>query len=200
MIKLIVGLGNPGTEYEQTRHNAGFWFIDKLVSEHNIIIKADKKFFGFTGKFKALNNQEVHVLMPQKFMNLSGQSVQAFCQFYKLTPEEILVAHDELDLPVGAIRLKQNGGAGGHNGLKDIVDKLSSPNFNRLRIGIGHPKQHKHPSSNTNIHHEVHDYVLNKPNTSDKTKILEAVDLAFAQLDLIIAGQIQQAMKNLHSL
>ncbi len=186
-IKLIVGLGNPGHEYEQTRHNAGFWFIEKLISAYNIPVNFDKKFAAICGQSNGF-----HILMPQKFMNLSGQSVQPYCQFYKITPEEILVVHDELDLPTGVVRLKKAGGPGGHNGLKDIINKLSSPNFYRLRIGIGHPRE-------VHSQHPVHDYVLSKPNNSDKSKIMDSIDAAFLEIPNILTGDIQNVMKKLHT-
>lgn len=191
-IKLIVGLGNPGPQYDQTRHNAGFWFVDKLIASNKIDLKFEKKFFGLAGRFKIVSStpeQEIHVLLPQNFMNLSGQAVLAYCVFYKILPDQILVAHDELDHPAGIVRLKHGGGHGGHNGLRDIISKLGSPNFNRLRIGIGRPETTQ----------EVHNYVLAKPSNSDKQKILDAIDMAYCQLPLIVAGDLQKAMNNLHS-
>lgn len=191
-IKLIVGLGNPGAEYEETRHNAGFWFIEKLSDLYSFALKTDKKSKSIIGKFTSRTNQEVHVLMPQNYMNNSGASVQVFCQFFKIKPQEILVAHDELDHPAGIVRLKQAGGTGGHNGLRDIQNKLGTNSFNRLRIGIGHPR-------NTNSPQAVHNYVLAKPNLDDKNKIMESIELANAHLDIILDGNFQTAMKNLHS-
>lgn len=190
-IKLIVGLGNPGPQYDQTRHNAGFWFVDRLIASNKIDLKFEKKFFGLAGRFKIGSSpeQEIHVLLPQNFMNLSGQAVLAYCVFYKILPDQILVAHDELDHPTGIVRLKHGGGHGGHNGLRDIISKLGSPNFNRLRIGIGRPETLQ----------EVHNYVLAKPNNSDKQKILDAIDMAHCQLPLILAGDLQKAMNNLHN-
>lgn len=191
-IKLIVGLGNPGLEYEETRHNAGFWFVDKVSNHYSINLKFDKKFKSLAGKFKTKHNQDIFLLLPQSYMNLSGSCVQAFCQFHKITPAEILVAHDELDFLPGEIKLKQSGGAGGHNGIKDIINKLGTPNFYRLRIGIGHPRH-------TNSKQEVHAYVLARPNNHEKQKILDAIDTAYAQLDTLLSGDIQTAIKNLHS-
>jgi PTH1 family peptidyl-tRNA hydrolase len=191
-IKLIVGLGNPGSEYEQTRHNAGFWFINQINDLYTINLKFDKKFKSLVGKLTIKNNQEIFVLLPQSYMNLSGSCVQAFCQFHKITPAEILVAHDELDFPPGDIRLKQSGGAGGHNGIKDIINKLGTPNFNRLRIGIGHPRH-------TNSKQEVHTYVLAKPNVAEMHKIQDAIGIAIKELDTILTGAIQAATKNLHT-
>lgn len=192
-IKLIVGLGNPGTEYEQTRHNAGFWFIEKLNSQYNCNLKFDKKFKSIIGRFTTNKNQEAYVLMPQSYMNLSGQAVQEFCKFYKIKPEEILVAHDELDHPAGVVKIKQSGGAGGHNGLKDIINKFGgNGNFNRLRIGIGHPRH-------SNNKQEVHNYVLAQPNTSDKQAITDAIQESICQLDNILDGDLQSVMKILHT-
>lgn len=190
-IKLIVGLGNPGSEYEQTRHNAGFWFIEELDTKYNLNLKYDKKFKSIIGRFKTSDGHEAYTLMPQSFMNCSGQAVQAFCQFYKITPSEILIAHDELDFPPGCIKLKLSGGHGGHNGLRDIINKLGNANFSRLRIGIGHPR-------NTNNKQEVHNYVLAKPNISDHQEIISAINNAQIELDHILSGDLQKAMKNLH--
>ncbi len=192
-IKLIVGLGNPGKEYEQTRHNAGFWFIEAINSQYNCNLKFDKKFNSIIGRFTTNNNQEAYVLMPQSYMNLSGAAVQAFCQFYKINPEEILVAHDELDYPAGVIKIKQSGGAGGHNGIKDIISKFGgNGNFNRLRIGIGHPRH-------SNNKQEVHNYVLAGPNISDKNAIDKAIEATLCQLRLILDGDIQSVMQVLHT-
>lgn len=191
-IKLLVGLGNPGPEYADTRHNAGFWFIEEIANHYNLSLKLDKKFKSLTAKFTT-DNHEVHLLMPQTYMNLSGSAVQSFCQFYKITPAEILVAHDELDFPAGVVKIKQSGGAGGHNGLKDIINKLGTPAFNRLRIGIGHPR-------NINAAFDaVHSYVLSKPNLSEKQNILQALNLAYCELDHLLKGDLQKAIQNLHT-
>lgn len=193
-IKLIIGLGNPGSQYAETRHNAGFWFIEKIISQYNIPTKLDKKYSSITGKTKInINNEpeEIHILMPQNYMNCSGQAVQAYMQFYKIQPNEILVAHDELDHPPGVVKIKQSGGAGGHNGIKDIINKLGTQNFHRLRIGIGHPR-------NNNNKQEVHNYVLTKPKPAEHNQILDAIDLAYCQLDNILSGDMQTAMQNLH--
>ncbi|ELN4659202.1 aminoacyl-tRNA hydrolase, partial [Escherichia coli] len=136
-ISLIVGLGNPGKEYAQTRHNAGFWFVERIAEKYGITLKADPKFFGISGRGN-IEGQDIRLLLPTTFMNLSGKSVVPFCKFYRVAPEAMLIAHDELDMNPGIIRLKTGGGHGGHNGLRDIVPHLG-PNFHRLRIGIGHP-------------------------------------------------------------
>lgn len=138
-IKLIVGLANPGAEYAQTRHNAGAWYVDQLAARHNQRLKEESKFFGYTARIN-LCGQDVRLLVPTTFMNLSGKSVLAMANFYRVNPDEILVAHDELDLPPGVAKMKLAGSNGGHNGLKDIQNKFgNNPNFYRLRIGIGHP-------------------------------------------------------------
>lgn len=138
-IKLIVGLANPGAEYAQTRHNAGAWFVDALAERNGQSLKEESKFYGYTARLNLAGN-DVRLLVPTTFMNLSGKAVAALATFYRIQPDEILVAHDELDLPPGVAKLKLGGGNGGHNGLKDIQSKLgNNPNFYRLRIGIGHP-------------------------------------------------------------
>lgn len=190
-IKLIVGLGNPGSEYEQTRHNAGFWFIEDLANKYKANLKLDKKFNSIVGRITS-DGLDAYLLMPLTYMNLSGQAVQAFCKFYKITPSEILIAHDELDHPPGTVKIKQSGGSGGHNGLKDIIQKFGgNSNFNRLRIGIGHPR-------NSNNKQEVHNYVLAKPSVSDKNLIMTAIYNSYTQIDNLLIGDIQKAMQNLH--
>ena len=186
-IKLIVGLGNPSKEYEQTRHNAGFWFIDELAWQWKAVLKEDKKYFGEVVRVNAVNG-EVWLLKPLTFMNLSGKAVAALAQFYKIQPEEILVVHDELDIPCGRIRLKRGGGNGGHNGLKDIQAKLGSADFYRLRVGIGHPGDKTLVSA----------YVLNKPNVEDKQKVEEAIIKSLQGLPLIMEGKWEEAMRFLH--
>lgn len=191
-IRLIAGLGNPGSQYDKTRHNAGFWFVNKINDNHPLNLKFDKKFKSLVGKFKNKNNNDIFVLLPQSYMNLSGSCVQAFCQFHKITPAEILVAHDELDFLPGEIKVKLSGGAGGHNGIKDIINKLGTPHFNRLRIGIGHPRH-------TNSKQEVHTYVLAKPTNHEKQLILDAINTAYCELETLLSGDIQTAMKKLHT-
>ncbi len=187
-IKLIVGLGNPGKEYEATRHNAGFWWVDELARVHNANYKADSKFHGLIAK-AYVHAHEVHLLKPQTFMNVSGRAVGAVAQFYKIEPAQILVVHDELDLPPGSAKLKQGGGHGGHNGLKDIIAHLGSKEFWRLRIGVGHPGDKA----------EVVHFVLNTPRKEEQVLIDEAVQRAQDVAPLIIEGKLEAAMLKLHS-
>ena len=151
-IRLIVGLGNPGREYETTRHNAGYWWLDELARLQNLSFKSESKFHGLAARGQ-LHGHEMLLLKPQTFMNVSGRAVGALAQFYKIAPAEMLVVHDELDLPPGVARLKMGGGHGGHNGLKDIIAHLGSKDFWRLRLGIGHPGERA----------DVAGYVLNDP-------------------------------------
>lgn len=187
-IKLIVGLGNPGQEYEHTRHNAGFWLLDELAWQWKITFKSDKKFHGQTAR-ATLPTGDIWLLKPDTYMNKSGIAVSALAQFYKINPEEILVIHDELDIPCGHIRYKQGGGNGGHNGLKDIQAKLGSANFYRLRLGIDHP-------GDRNL---VVNYVLNKPSADDKELINQAIQQSCQVMPLILAGEKEQAVRLLHS-
>lgn len=187
-ISLIVGLGNPGREYEQTRHNAGFFFVDEVARRHGGSLKPEKKFFGEVGKV-SVGGQDIWLLKPDTFMNRSGQAVVALANFYKISPEAILVAHDELDLEPGVLRLKQGGGHGGHNGLRDIIAKTGSKEFWRLRLGIGHPG---HSS-------QVTGFVLGKPSSDERIELDRAIDRALDELPDIIAGEQQKAMNRLHS-
>ena len=187
-IKLIVGLGNPGKEYSNTRHNAGFWWVDELTRIHNVNFKADSKFHGLVARAN-LHGHEVHLLKPQTFMNISGRAVGAVAQFYKIEPAQILVVHDELDLPPGSAKLKLGGGHGGHNGLKDIIAHLGTKDFWRLRVGIGHPGERN----------EVSNYVLNAPRKEEQTLIDEAMQRAQEVAPLIIEGKLESAMLKLHS-
>lgn len=188
-IKLIVGLGNPGSEYETTRHNAGAWFITEIARAYNIILKADKKFFGISGQGR-INGQDIWLLFPTTYMNKSGQAVQALANFYKITAEEILVAHDELDLPSGTARLKNGGGHGGQNGLRDIISCLgNNKNFHRLRIGIGHPGDKS----------RVTGHVLGRPSANEKIQMDATIDEAGRVLPDAIAGDWGKAMNRLHS-
>ncbi len=187
-IKLIVGLGNPGREYEDTRHNAGFWWVDELARKHNASFKADGKFHGLVAR-ATLHGQDVHLLKPQTFMNVSGRAVGALAQFYKIAPAQILVAHDELDLPPGSAKLKLGGGHGGHNGLKDIIAHLGTKEFWRLRLGIGHPGERT----------EVVNFVLNAPRKEEQVLIEEAMQRARDVAPLIIEGKLEAAMLKLHS-
>lgn len=186
--KLIVGLGNPGKEYEATRHNAGFWWLDELARAHNAGFKADNKFHGLIAKAN-LHGHEVFLLKPQTFMNVSGRSVGAVAQFYKIEAAQILVVHDELDLPPGTARLKLGGGHGGHNGLKDIIAHMGTKDFWRLRIGVGHPGDRA----------EVVNYVLNAPRKEEQVLIDEALQRAQDVAAQIIEGKLEAAMLKLHS-
>ncbi|MDF2181320.1 aminoacyl-tRNA hydrolase [Neptuniibacter sp. CAU 1671] len=188
-IELIVGLGNPGARYAQTRHNAGAEFVEQLAARHNSPLKAESRYHGLYAKI-LLSGQPVHLLVPTTFMNLSGQAVAALAGFYKIPPESILVAHDELDLPPGVARFKQGGGHGGHNGLRDIISKLgNNKNFYRLRLGIGHPG---HSS-------QVSNFVLGKAPVQEREATQAASDEAERYIDLAIKGAWGQAMNQLHT-
>ncbi len=187
-INLIVGLGNPGREYEATRHNAGFWWVDRFAQQNKINFKADAKFHGLVARGQ-IQGREIYLLKPQNFMNVSGRAVGAITQFYKIASENILVAHDELDLSPGVAKLKLGGGHGGHNGLKDIIAHLGSRDFWRLRIGIGHPGERA----------EVVNYVLNPPRREEAELIEPALQRALDVSDLIIEGKLEAAMLKLHS-
>ena len=187
-VKLIVGLGNPGSEYEQTRHNAGFWFLDELARKKNLSFRTEKKFSGDTARFQH-DGEDVWLLKPMTYMNLSGQSVQAMANFYKIQVDEILVVHDELDLPVETIRLKKGGGHGGHNGLRDIASKMGGNNFLRLRVGIGHPGDKN----------KVSNHVLKKASMDDQITIERNIERALTVLPQVIDGDIQKAMNELHT-
>lgn len=186
-IKLIVGLANPGSQYAQTRHNVGAWFIKLLSDTYHIPLKTDKKLFCELGK-GTIADMPCMLAIPTTFMNLSGQAIQALAHFYKLQPEEILVAHDELDMPAGVVRLKIGGGNGGHNGLKDTHARLASQNTVRLRIGIGHPG---HAS-------QVSSHVLNKPTLDEECDILRSIEIAAKDIKLILEGQFEKVMNDLH--
>ncbi|OAM26391.1 MULTISPECIES: aminoacyl-tRNA hydrolase [Eikenella] len=186
-IKLIVGLGNPGPEYDDTRHNAGFWLLDELAHKWQARWQDDKKFFGHSAR-SVQPEGEIRLLKPQTYMNRSGQSVQALAAFYKIKPQEILVIHDELDLEPGRIKFKLGGGNGGHNGLKDIQARLGTPDFYRLRLGIGHPGERS----------EVINYVLKKPRAEDRELISQAITKSIDTLPAILAGDIAAAQRVLH--
>lgn len=186
-IKLFVGLGNPGDKYEKTRHNAGFWWIDAIAAQTNSTLTADAKMFGLVGKLNPA--QDRWLLKPITFMNLSGKAVAALANYYKISPAEILVIHDELDLPAGSSKLKLGGGHGGHNGLKDIHAALGTPNYWRLRIGIGHPGERN----------EVVNYVLKPPLKDEQTAIDESLLASTKVLDLLLAGEFENAMLKLHT-
>ncbi|WGE72100.1 aminoacyl-tRNA hydrolase [Actinobacillus equuli subsp. haemolyticus] len=187
-IKLIVGLANPGAKYEDTRHNAGEWLINEIARQFNVSLKEEAKFFGKVAKINVAGG-EVRLLVPTTFMNLSGKAVGALANFYRIKPEEILVAHDELDLPPGVAKIKQGGGHGGHNGLKDIIASLgNSNNFYRVRIGIGHPGSKELVAS----------YVLGKPSPQDQEKINAAVDEAGRCVDVLFKDGVTKATNRLN--
>lgn len=188
-IKLIVGLGNPGSEYRGTRHNAGADFSEELARISAATLRAESRFFGLAGQL-TLAGQELRVLIPTTFMNRSGKAVAAMATFYKIAPQQILVAHDELDIPPGSARFKRGGGHGGHNGLRDIIPALGNDNdFYRLRIGIGHPG---HAS-------QVTGYVLGAPSAEDRLRINASISEAISALPLLLAGDEVKAMTRLHS-
>ena len=188
-IKLIAGLGNPGAEYRGTRHNAGADFVAQLARNAGVELRADSKFFGLAGQL-TLAGHDLRLLIPSTFMNRSGKAVAAIAGFYKILPEEILIAHDELDLPAGSARFKRGGGHGGHNGLRDIIPALgNNREFQRLRIGIGHPG---HAS-------KVTGYVLGAPGPTDRQRIDQCIDEAIAALPLLLDGDEVKAMTRLHS-
>ncbi|ARS50372.1 peptidyl-tRNA hydrolase [Ectopseudomonas mendocina] len=188
-VQLIVGLGNPGPEYDQTRHNAGALFVERVAEGQRVNLAVDRKYFGLVGKFNH-QGREVRLLIPTTYMNRSGQSVAALANFFKIKPEEILVAHDELDMPPGVAKLKQGGGHGGHNGLRDIIAQLGNQNnFHRLRLGIGHPG---HASL-------VSGYVLGRAPRSEQELLDQSIDFALDVLPEILAGDWTVAMRKLHS-
>jgi peptidyl-tRNA hydrolase, PTH1 family len=187
-IRLIVGLGNPGPEYEQTRHNAGFWLVDNLAGS---MLARESRFNALAAKTR-IAGQEVWLLEPQTFMNRSGQSVGALARFYKIVPDDILVIHDELDLPPGAAKLKKGGSSGGHNGLKDITAALGTQEYWRLRIGIGHPRS-------LSLQQQVADFVLHRPRKEEQALINEAIDKSLGIIPLVCEGKFEAAMMQLHT-
>jgi peptidyl-tRNA hydrolase len=187
VIKLIVCLGNPGPEYALTRHNAGYWFADVLAGKYALNFRRQAKFNSAICRL-SLSGSDCILCKPQTSMNLSGDTLQAITSFYRITSGEILVVHDEIDLPPGVIRLKKGGGHGGHNGLRDIIEKLGNGDFNRLRIGVGHPG-----ASN-----QVIDYVLRRPSADDETLIMQAIATVIDRITDIVAGEIQKVMNKLH--
>lgn len=188
-IKLIVGLGNPGPQYSQTRHNAGAWYVEGLARDYSIPLQLETKFFGHVGR-GLINNQDCRLLIPNTFMNLSGKAVGALATFYKILPDEILVAHDELDMPPGTVKLKKSGGHGGHNGLRDIIKSLANcRDFYRLRIGVGHPGDKN----------QVSNYVLGKASPTEQRSIDESIDEALRHTSDIIKGQHDKVMQSMHA-
>jgi PTH1 family peptidyl-tRNA hydrolase len=191
MIRLFVGLGNPGAEYEDTRHNAGFWWVEQLARRLGGQLQPDRSYHGLVARINHAPGASgpIWLLQPLTYMNLSGKSVAALARFFKIAPEEILAIHDELDIAPGQMKFKQGGGNGGHNGLKDMQAQLGSANFWRLRLGIGHPG-HKA---------EVAAYVLRKPPLAERQAIDECIDKSLDAVDLMLKGEMERAMMKIHA-
>ena len=187
-IRIVVGLGNPGADYVDTRHNAGFWLLDEIAADAGAVFRFDKRCNGDLCKIRP-RLRDLHLLKPMTFMNRSGQAVAALMRFYKFTPAQLLIVHDELDLPPGTNRIKYGGGHGGHNGLRDIVNHLGSRDFFRIRIGIGHPGDSK----------QVVNYVLHRPSAADLTAIQDANRDTLAVMPQLLEGRIDKAMQALHT-
>ncbi|MEB2335136.1 MAG: aminoacyl-tRNA hydrolase [Burkholderiales bacterium] len=190
-IRLVVGLGNPGPEHQLDRHNAGFWFVEALAHQHGATLAREGRFHGDVGRAR-IGSAQVFLLEPATWMNRSGQAVVALAHFYRIMPDEILVVHDELDLPPGQAKLKKGGGHAGHNGLRDIQARLGSADFWRLRIGIGHPRDLQ-PAQ------QVADFVLNRPSREQQRAIDEAIDRALDCLPELVAGNAAAATMRLHT-
>ena len=188
MIRLLVGLGNPGPEYEDTRHNAGFWWIDAVARKLHATLVADRSYHGLVARVNRPQGP-LWLLEPQTYMNLSGKSVAALARFFKIDPAEILVAHDELDLPPGALKAKWGGGHAGHNGLRDIHAQLGTADYWRLRLGIGHP----------GVKSEVVNYVLRKPSPEHREAIEQCIARSLEALPLILEGDMDRAVMTLHA-
>jgi PTH1 family peptidyl-tRNA hydrolase len=189
MIRLFVGLGNPGAEYEATRHNAGFWWIDALADKLGARLVPERSYQALAARVNRSGAEPVWLLQPMTFMNRSGFSVATLARFFKIAPAEILVVHDELDLLPGQVKLKQGGSAAGHNGLKDIHGQLGTPDFWRLRLGIGHP----------GVKAEVVNYVLKKPSPEHREAIAKAIERSLAASDLLLAGDMERALMLIHA-
>lgn len=187
-LKLLVGLGNPGPQYEETRHNAGFWWIDAVARQHGAPLAPEKGFFCNLAKARVAG-EAVWLMKPMTFMNRSGQAVGALARFYRIEPDQILVIHDELDLAPGQVKLKRGGSHAGHNGLKDIQAQLGTPDYWRLRIGVGHP----------GVKAEVINWVLNKPSVADRAAIDDASARSLQALDDLVAGNMELAMRQIHT-
>jgi len=187
-LKVIVGLGNPGSKYTETRHNAGFWFIEEVARRYSATFRSEKKFHGEVAKV-SIEGKDIWLLKPATFMNRSGLATQSLLSFYRFTADQLLVAHDEIDLPPGTAKLKTGGGHGGHNGLRDIISQLGSKEFHRLRIGVGHPGSKD----------QVVDYVLRAASRDDQVLIDRDIDDAVGVMPELASGALEQAMQNLHS-
>jgi PTH1 family peptidyl-tRNA hydrolase len=186
-IRLIAGLGNPGQRYDATRHNAGFWFLDRVASEHNVSWKTESRLFGDIAQIR-LDGEVIRLLKPTTFMNESGRSVGAVCRYFSLPASQVLVAHDEIDLPPGVVRLKRGGGHGGHNGLRDIIPQLGGPQFARLRIGVGHP----------GTKDKVIGYVLARAGAEQRMLIDQAIERAADRFDDMVTLGLERVMNELH--
>lgn len=193
MIKVIAGLGNPGAEFDATRHNAGFWLVDQLAREAGATLRHEPRFNAVVAKAR-LYGEDVWLIEPQTFMNRSGLSVVGLARFYKILPDQILVAHDELDLSPGVVKLKRGGGTGGHNGLKDISAQLTTPDYWRLRIGIGHPRDLLPAGGKA----DVVNFVLKPPRREEQELIDTAIERSLAVMPQIVQGESERAMMNLH--
>ena len=189
-IRLIAGLGNPGPQYEATRHNVGFWFVEAVASAYQGHFRPELKFHGLACRV-VLGGADLRLLKPTTYMNRSGQSLGAMVRYLGINPEEILVVHDELDLPPGGVRVKQGGGAGGHNGIKDIQAQLSTPDFWRLRLGVGHPR-------NLNLAQDVADFVLHRPRADERAEIDRAIDRCLLAWPKLATGDYAAAQQQLH--
>ncbi len=186
-IRLVVGLGNPGGRYEDTRHNAGFWFVDRVASAQGASFRAQHKLFGELADVR-LGSTVVRLLKPMTFMNESGRAVGAVARYYDLTPDQVLVAHDEIDLPPGTVRIKRGGGHGGHNGLRDIIPQLGAPDFARLRIGVGHPGTKE----------QVIGYVLARAGKDETKAIDDSIERASGHFEDMILNGLDRVMNELH--
>ena len=189
MIKLFVGLGNPGTEYEATRHNAGFWWVDALADQLGVRLVPERAYQGLVARVNRAGAEPVWLLQPMTFMNRSGASVAPLARFFKIAPEQVLVIHDELDLQPGQAKLKFGGSAAGHNGLKDIQGLLGTQDFWRLRLGIGHP----------GVKAEVVNYVLKKPAPDQRDAIGKAIEQSLQATDTLLAGEMDKALALIHA-
>ncbi len=188
MIRLITGLGNPGSDYAATRHNAGFWFVDALARQLKVSLAPERAYSGLAAR-ASVDGQALWLLEPTTFMNLSGKSVSALARFFKIEPQEILVVHDELDLLPGQAKLKLGGSAAGHNGLKDIHAQLGTPDYWRLRLGIGHP----------GVKSEVIHYVLRKPGADERTEIDKSIEQSLSAIDLVLRGDMDKATMKINA-
>jgi PTH1 family peptidyl-tRNA hydrolase len=191
-IRLIVGLGNPGADHASDRHNAGFWFVDRLAADARVELRTEQRFSGRVAR-ATIGGEAVWLLQPSTYMNLSGRAIAALANFYRIAPAEVLVVHDELDLFPGTARLKRGGGSGGHNGLKDTTAALGTDAYWRLRLGIGHPREIYAGRK------EVADFVLDRPSREHQAAIDEAIDRALGVVELLVSGAADRAAQKLHT-